>query len=124
MESATMSLTGDRAAETYKFGQTVTANIIIRGGRKMQYVKMKSGTFKLSEAIETVEKLTVDCNDIKEAVCHLENYTGEDMESFIAGCADSKRVSVVLLVSSLVVLEEDLRMLLNAEITIKEVPDE
>jgi hypothetical protein len=80
---------------------------------------------KLSEAIDKVNKLTVDCNDLKDALCTLEvNAEMLSMEAFMSYCAGSERVSTSLLLSSLVLLEEELKALLDAEIIVQEVPGE
>lgn len=88
-------------------------------------MKKQPTTMKLAEAIERVQKLELDCLDLKGALTTLEDNNGaETTEAFYKRCAESQRVSIQVLMSSLVVLEDELKVMLDSEIVIKEVPGE
>lgn len=74
---------------------------------------------KMDDATERVHKLITDCEDLKDAMLRIGNWTPscvESAEEFIKNLQDSKRVSVEVLLSSLALLEEELRLLLDSEV--------
>lgn len=84
-------------------------HIIVETGEKV----------KLADCIERLAKLEEDCSDLKEALLRIGNWSPscvETTEEFLAQMRESKRCSVELLISSLVLLEEEMRIWLESEV--------
>ena len=82
-------------------------------------------TVKLSEAIENVNKLTNDAEDLKDALGERGQYSGvEPFEQFVTKLHADQRLSIQVLISALISIEDELKTLLDAEIIIQEVPGE
>ena len=85
-----------------------------------RHISLETGEkVKFNDCVERIAKLEEDCNDLKDAIATIGNYSPSlkcGYEEFLAEMRESKRCSVELLISSLVLLEEELRIWLSSEI--------
>ena len=102
--------TRDELASMIEEVHTSERHVVVETGEKV----------KFTDCVERAAKLVDDCEDLKDAIAAIGNYSPNSVatyEEFLIEMRESKRCSVELLISSLVLLEEELRIWLESEVS-------